>query len=218
MDQGAHFVSLTGHGWWGGCCGVNIAAQPEFTNDRGYFIAFADSCSTGRPDGVDSAAEVSVVDEKGGAVAYVGNTRYSWIGVGDNYEQFFWCMLRANGRVGPAAGMRLATDGVRSVWTSYAQTLYGDPALRVWNHVPRQLVVKHPRELAVRELLPFEVLIDDKPVQDARVTVLGEGVFLSKKTSPDGRVAFALPEGASPESLEVTVVSREGRMYRAELR
>jgi hypothetical protein len=55
-------------------------------------------------------------------------------------------------------------------------------------------------------------------VQDARVTVLGEGVFLSKKTSPDGRVAFALPEGASPESLEVTVVSREGRMYRAELR
>ncbi|HEX6098810.1 MAG TPA: C25 family cysteine peptidase [Thermoanaerobaculia bacterium] len=218
MNEGAHFVSLTGHGWWGGCCGVNVASEPEFTNNRNYFIAFADSCSTGQPDGVDSAAEVAVIDEKGGAVAYVGNTRYSWIGVGDNYEQFFWCMLRANGRVGPAAGMRLATDGVRSVWTSYAQTLYGDPALRVWNHVPKQLVVKHPERIPIRELLPFEVLIDDRPLADARVTVRGEGVFLSKKTSPDGRVAFALPEGVSPELLEVTVTSREGRMYRAELR
>lgn len=218
MNAGAHFVSLTGHGWWGGCCGVNVNAQPDFTNDRNYFIAFADSCSTGRPDGVDSAGEVSVVDEKGGAVAYVGNTRYSWIGVGDNYEQFFWCMLSANGRVGPAAGMRLATDGVRSIWTSYAQTLYGDPALRVWDHVPRQLIVKHAERYQWREPLPFEVLIDDKPVRDARVTVRGEGVFLSKKSSPDGRVTFTLPPDASPQALQVTVTSRAGTIYRAELR
>lgn len=218
MNAGAHFVSLTGHGWWGGCCGINVQAQPDFTNHQNYFIAFADSCSTGRPDGVDSAAEVSVVDEAGGAIAYVGNTRYSWIGVGDNYEQFFWCMLRANGRVGPAAGLRLATDGVRSIWTSYAQTLYGDPALRVWNHVPKQLVVKHPERVLSREPLPFEVFLDDKPVRDARVTVLGEGVFLSKKTSPDGRVTFSLPVDATPESLQVTVTSREGRIYRVELR
>src|SRR5687768_10988004 len=112
-------------------------------------------------------------------------------------------MLNANGRVGPAAGMRLATDGVRSIWTSYAQTLFGDPALRVWDHVPNQLVVKHPELIPERKLLPFEVLIDDGPVPDARVTVRGEGVFLSKKTSPDGRVAFELPEDVNPQSLEV---------------
>jgi hypothetical protein len=218
MNDGVHFVSLTGHGWWGGCCGVNVHAQPDFTNDRRYFVAFADSCSTGRPDGVDSAAEVSVVEEHGGAVAYVGNTRYSWIGVGDNYEQFFWCMLRASARIGPAAGLRLATDGVRSIWTSYAQTLYGDPALRVWNHVPKPLVVKHPKRILWREPLPFEVLIGNKPLRDARVTVLGEGVFLSKKTSPDGRVTFALPKDTSPKILQVTVTSREGITYRAELR
>jgi hypothetical protein len=218
IDQGVHFLSLTGHGSANGCCSISIGAQSDFTNDKGYFIAFADSCSTARPDGGDSLGEISIVDEKGGAVAYVGNTRYSWIGTGNNYEQFFWCMLRADGRVGPAAGMRLATDGVSSVWTSYAQTLFGDPALRVWDHVPGQLVVKHPERIPIRELLPFEVLIDDRPVRDARVTVRGEGVFLSKKTSPDGRVAFALPEGVSPELLEVTVTSREGRMYRAELR
>jgi Peptidase family C25 len=215
IDGGAHFLSLTGHGSWSGCCGVSVNAQPDFANDHNYFIAFADSCSTGQPDDVDSLAEISVIDENGGAVAYVGNTRYSWIGTGDNYEQFFWCMLRANGRVGPAAGMRLATDGVSSVWTSYAQTLYGDPALRVWNHVPKQLDVRHPSRIPIRELLPFEVLIDGKPVRDARVTVRGKDVFLSKKTSPEGRVAFELP--AEAQELEVTVTSREGMTYRATL-
>jgi hypothetical protein len=215
MNGGAHFVSLTGHGWSGGCCGVNVSAHPDFTNDRKYFIAFADSCSTARPDGVASAAEVSVVDEKGGAVAYVGNTRYGWIGNGNEYEEFFWCMLRTSGRIGPAAGMRMATSGAASVWSSYTQTLFGDPALRVWDHVPRQLTVKHPELVREQKLLPFEVLVDDRPVPDARVTVRGEGVFLSKKTSPDGRVAFELPEGVNAQSLEVTVTSRAGRIYRA---
>lgn len=218
IDDRVHFLSLTGHGSKNGCCGINSNTQPDFTNDRGYFIAFANSCSTSTPDDdKDSLGEIAIVDEKGGAVAYVGNTRYSWIKTGDNYEEFFWCMLRADGRVGPAAGMRLATDGISSVWTMYAQTLYGDPALRVWTTVPNDLVVKHPELIPERRLLPFEVLIDGRPVRDARVTVRGEGVFLSKKTSPDGRVAFELPEDVSPQSLEVTVTSRAGKMYRGRI-
>jgi len=39
-----------------------------------------------------------------------------------------------------------------------------------------------------------------------------------QETSPDGRVTLALPKDARPESLQVTVTSREGRIYRAELR
>ena len=121
-------------------------------------------------------------------------------------------------RSGPAAGLRLATDGVRSIWTSYAQTLYGDPALRVWDHVPKPLVVKHPDRVLWHEPLPFEVYLDQQPVRDARVTVIGDGVFLSKKTSPDGRVSFMLPADAQPESLQVTITSRAGMLERTELR
>jgi hypothetical protein len=221
LDAGQHFVSLTGHGWWGGCCAINVSSNPNFSNNRQYFIAFADSCSTGRPDGVDSLAEKSLIDPDGGAVAYVGNTRYSWIGVGDNYEQFFWCMLDANGRVGPAAGMRLATSGVRSMWTFYAQTLYGDPAMRVWDHVPPVLVIVHPEVYRLKEYLPFEVLLDGQPLREARVTLSGGqgAVFQSKKTSPDGRASFSLPEAAGQLSeLQATVWSREGQLYRAVIR
>jgi hypothetical protein len=217
LDAGAHFLSLTGHGWWGGCCGIDVAGRPDFANDGRCFIAYADSCSTGRPDGVDSAAEVSVVDANGGAVAYVGNTRYSWIGVGDNYEQVFWCMLKASGRAGPAAGLRLATDGVRSIWAMYAQTLYGDPALRVWDHVPRRLVVKHPDWLTWHEPLQIAVLNDNGPLPGARVTLLGEGIFVSAKTGDDGRVVLTLPHDKVPVDVQLTVSSRKGFDYRVRL-
>jgi hypothetical protein len=221
INTGQHFVSLTGHGWWGGCCAVDVASNPDFSNNRQYFIAFADSCSTGRPDGVDSLGEKSVIDPDGGAVAYVGNTRYSWIGVGDNYEQFFWCMLEADGRVGPAAGMRLATDGVRSLWTFYAQTLYGDPAMRVWDHVPPVLVIKHPKVYQIKDFLPFEAMVDGKPLREARVTLTGGNgeVFQSKKTGPEGKASFNLPDSAGQlEELQVTVWSREGQLYHGVIR
>lgn len=223
INTGQHFLSLTGHGSWGGCCAIKINTQPDFTNSHQYFIAFADSCSTGRPDGVDSLAEVSVIDADGGAVAYVGNTRYSWIGTGDNYEQMFWCLLEADGRVGPAAGLRLATDGVRSIWTFYAQTLYGDPAMRIWDRVPAVLSVTHPEIFLERNFIPFTVNLRGEPLRDARVTLTGgEGeraVFQSKKTSPDGRASFTLPPGADQlGALEVTVWSREGQLYRALIR
>lgn len=217
MNGGQHFVSLTGHGWWGGCCAIDSSSQPDFTNNHQYFIAFADSCSTGRPDGVDSLGETSVLDSGGGAVAYVGNTRYSWISVGDNYEQVFWCMLSADGRVGPAAGLRLATEGVRSLWTFYAQTLYGDPAMRVWQEDPITLRIVIPERYRVKDFLPIIVEREGRPLRDARVTLTGPrpDVFLSKKTNSDGKAGFMLPSAAgSLEHLTVTVWSLEGRLYR----
>ncbi len=224
INTGQHFLSLTGHGSWSGCCGISVNAEPDFSNTHQYFIAFADSCSTGKPDGSnDSLAEVSLLDPNGGAVAYVGNTRYSWIGTGDNYEQFFWCMLAANGRVGPAAGMRLATDGVRSIWTFYAQTLYGDPAMPVWNHVPGKLSVIHPELIPQRDFLPVEVSVRGKRLRDARVTLTGgtgkRALFQSKKTNPDGRAAFNIPQGTdSLGELRITVSTREGQLYRGVIR
>lgn len=218
INTGQHFLSLSGHGNPGGCCNVNSGA--DFTNSLQYFIAFANSCSTARPDGFDSLGEVSVIDPNGGAVAYVGNTRYGWIGIGDNFEEMFWCLLASNGMVGPAAGMRLATDGISSLWTFYTQTLFGDPAMRVWDHVPSRLVVRHPFD-QLRGVLPVEISLGGKPLRDARVTVTGgqgeRAVFQSKKTNPDGRASFTLPAGSEGELL-ITVSTRKGQLYRGVMR
>jgi len=214
IDGGAHFVSLTGHGSPDGCCGVYLSLQGHFNNARKYFIAFADSCSTARPDGVDSLGELSVIDPDGGAVAYVGNTRYGWIGTGDNYERFFWCALKQYGRVGPAAGLRVGSDNLSSVWVRYAQNLYGDPALRVWDHMPSMFEVMTLEDFTIE--LPVDVTLSGQPLFDARVTLTGNGVFLTKKTSPRGRATLSIPPGTG--ELLLTVTTRKGRIYRKQIR
>ncbi len=214
IDNGVHFLSLTGHGWSGGCCGINTSSQPDFSNENRYFIAFADSCSTARPDGADSTAEVSTLDPDGGAVAYVGNTRYSWIGVGDNYERFFWGKLRILKRAGPAAGLRLATGGMRRLWTLYSQTLFGDPEMPVWTSTPSSYEVTHSDSVAWGGRLNVTVRKLGSPVSGQRVTLMGgwvdssvkPRVFTTKITNGSGQASFTLPSKGSPLSeLQLTV-------------
>ncbi|WP_373500582.1 C25 family cysteine peptidase, partial [Desulfococcus sp.] len=222
LNNGVHFTSLTGHGWSGGCCGINTSSQPDFSNDRKYFIAFADSCSTARPDGVDSTAEVATVDPDGGAVAYVGNTRYSWIGIGDNYEQFFWGKLSMLGRTGPAAGLRLATGAIHVLWTVYAQTLFGDPEMPVWTDVPQTQEVAHPASVAWGGTVNVTVRRLGSPVAGHRVTLMGGWtdssrrpvVYESKTTNSFGQAGFQLPSSGAPVGmLTITVTQWNMKPY-----
>jgi hypothetical protein len=222
LDNGVHLASLSGHGSWSGCCGISTASQPDFTNDRRYFIMFAHSCSTARPDGVDSLAEVSTMDPDGGAVGYVGNTRYGWIGVGDNYEEFFWGKLRLLNRLGPAAGLRLATGGVRQLWTFYTQTLFSDPEMLVWTDVPSLHEVTHPSSVAWGSTVNVTVRRLGSPVAGHRVTLLGgwtdssvrPRVFMTKMTNAFGQASFALPSSGTPVSeLKVTVTHANFKPY-----
>jgi hypothetical protein len=219
MDAGQHFLSLTGHGSSGGCCAVS--SSHDFTNQERYFIAFADSCSTARPDTVDSLAEKATFDADGGAVAYVGNTRYSWIGVGNNYEQAFWCMANATGRVGPAACARLATGGVRRLWTVYAQNLFGDPEMPVWTSVPETQEVTLPESAARGSNLTITVRHFGAPVKNHRVTImggwqnsaLGPQFYATKKTGADGKASFTLSAPATVNSVRVTITKENFKPF-----
>ena len=109
-------------------------------------------------------------------MAYVGNTRYSWINVGDNYEQAFWCLLKITGRVGPAACSRQATGGTRALWTVYAQNLFGDPEMPVWAEVPETQ----------------EVTLASSAARGSNVTITVRHFGVPVKGSPgdpDGRLA-----------------------------
>lgn len=220
LDSGAHFVSLSGHGSPGGCCAVS--SGHDFTNNRKYFIAFANSCSTARPDGYDSLAEKSTDDSNGGAIGYVGNTRYGWIGVGDNFEEFFWSKLRSVGNMGVAAGMRLATGGVKSMWTFYTQTLFGDPEMPVWTETPSLQEVTHPASVAWGGTVTVTVRKLGSPVAGHLVTLMGgwtnssvrPPVMLTKATNSFGRASFTLPSsGTKPGQILITVARRNFKPY-----
>jgi len=76
-------------------------------------------------------------------VAYVGNARIGLIGIGDNYEEQFWELVGFFSKAGPPAGMRLATDNVKLLWTVFAQIFYGDPEMPVWTKFPQLYQITH---------------------------------------------------------------------------
>ncbi len=220
LDNGVHFTSLSGHGSPGGCC--SVSSGHNFSNTHKYFIMFANSCSTARPDGYDSLAEKSTFDPDGGAVAYVGNTRYGWTGTGDNYEEFFWGKLKIWGRPGPAAGLRLATGGIRQLWTFYTQTLFGDPEMPVWTDIPSLHEVTHPSSVVWGDNITITVRKFGTPVSGHRVTLFGgwtdsskrPKVLMTKTTNSFGQASFQLPSsGTTPENLRITVTQTNFKPY-----
>ena len=188
-----------------------------FQNVDRYFIAYADSCSTASPDeGADSLGEM-VLTQANGGVGYVGNTRMSSIGVGDDYEHTFWCALRWFGRLGPAAGVRPPGQPAQLMTHNYIQILYGDPEMPVWTGLPNEYQVVHQPSRAWGETLEVLVLHAGKPLAGQRVTLMGgwttsaqlPAIWRVKETKVSGKVRFKLPAAGTVTSLQLTIVPDE---------
>lgn len=180
VNGGQHFVSLSGHGSPGGCCGVDTSKAAFFSNQDQCFIGYADSCLTcafEADDWGDGASERLVNNPAGGAVAYVGSTRFSWIGWGDDYQRTFFHELRVTRHLG-----RLHDSRLRSVqadpnnhghrWISLSLNLIGDPEMQVWTFKPARLWIKLDlHEAIVRVRLADRADLTQKPLKDAQVTI-----------------------------------------------
>lgn len=223
LDGGPHFVSLTGHGGVSGCCQVDLSEK--YQNRGKYFIAFANSCSTAEPDSFSDSLGEQLIVQKHGAVAYVGNSRIGLIGIGDNFEEFFWCAVRQLKRVGPAAGLRLATESVKLMWTFFAQLLYGDPEMSVWTTMPKLYQVTHEAECVAGGTLVVRVRdLLSKPLSNHTVTLLAgwdndtPSFFKTKETSSMGKASFKVPTSASLGKVSVVVSHQDFKPYIGEVK
>lgn len=134
LQKGPHFVALSGHGYWGGCCAVDAALAMKLTNGTRSSIIFADSCLTAQVDVEDSLGEVIVTRASGGAVAYVGYTRWGWIGTGTEFQQDFFKQLWAQRHLGLMvdAARRMWTNGRYGRWHALGMMLFGCPEMPVF--------------------------------------------------------------------------------------
>jgi hypothetical protein len=137
LNAGPHIVSLSGHGAPWGCCGADSGMAATLTNGPYAFIGYADSCLTNQYEGEDAFSEELLKNPNGGAVAYVGNSRFSWIGLGDDHQRSFFHRLVSTRHIGLANDMRIfALD--MTYWHAYARwcvhalNLLGDPEMQVW--------------------------------------------------------------------------------------
>ena len=187
------------------------------TNGMNLPVVVADSCSTNNFQAADAFSEKMMLNPKGGAIAYLGNTRYSWIGMGDDVERLFWDALFTPGgtaSLGTAFGSRmnaLSFGGWMMLWkwTILAQNLLGDPAMRPWAGVPQHMTLRAP--LKATPLSVVGVVIQDaagNPMPFTKVCVYQPGRLMRYTyTDATGRANLSLA-GAARGSVMVTATRR----------
>jgi hypothetical protein len=217
LDAGPHFVSLSGHGSWGGCCGLGYATASNNTNGYHTFIGYADSCLTNDFEVDDAVSENLLVNQNGGAVAYIGSTRFSWIGVGDNFQRVFFHYLTTTRHLGLAAdsrtGMVNENTGfwrLYNKWVIFSLNLVGDPEMPVWTGPPSHMKIIYAKWLDKR--LPFvvkvrhPVLFFDLPLKGAAVSIRQGNFSRIAFTDASGRASFDL-NAAQVGDLDITVTN-----------
>jgi len=162
LNAGPHILSLSGHGSAGGCCKLGYGIADGAMNGYHTFIAYADSCLTNQFDG-NSMSEHLLYNAGGGAVAYVGNSRFSWIGLGDDLQRRFfneWATLGGDAHIGLLNDTRAEflnsfywADGR---WALMSMHLMGDPEMPLWWRNPLKLRI--PEFLVLPEKL--RIIID----------------------------------------------------------
>lgn len=224
LDDGFNVTSLSGHGWFGGCCGLDRDYVDELVNPAG--IIYADSCLTNEFDQSDAVSELLLSQSGGGAVGYVGNTRFSWIGQGAGFERAFWGRMRNARHLGVLHDTKARfVSNPSEQWTNFSLNLQGDPELEVWRRgAPARMTLTVPTEVFQGMRIQGQVLSAGAAVPLARVTLIGDGVHQTVtadlagrfRFNPDGRVGQTLKVTATHTLLELRPVSRDVRVERFE--
>lgn len=229
LNAAPHIVSLSGHGNPSSCCDTYPGLAAGLTNGYGAFIGYADSCLTNAFDESDSLSEAFLDNGAGGAVGYVGNTRFSWIGDGDDFQRAFFHRLKTTTHLGLLNDSRVqfVNDPSFNVeytrWIIYSLNLLGDPEMPVRRSRYHSYVTKYTHNVDRRK--PFDVHVYEEkppgppiPIPEALVHLEGAGFSQVAQTNGDGLARFDLSlaplgelamtvsgEGAIPELATVRV-------------
>lgn len=203
--SGYNITSLSGHGWYGGCCGLEAGYIPDLLSFTSG-IVYADSCLTNEFDQAagDAVSELMLVQPGGGAVAYVGNTRYSWIGLGSAFERAFWARMRTTRHIGALHNTKsLFVSYPSEHWVNFSLNLMGDPETEIWRGRAEQMLVTVPNRVMQGDRITGRVLSLGAGMPLARVTLTGPGVYQDEITDGAGNFEFT-PAGRPGDVLRVT--------------
>ena len=207
---GRNVVSVTGHGSPYGCCGFGTGLLSNYVNSA-YApsgIVYAESCLTNAFD--TASISVGLLQGKAGAVSYVGNSRYGWIGHGHGFERAFWKVAAAGDWLGWAHDTRnffASTSAGR--WANFSLNLLGDPEMRLWLGTPVVGTMLAPTTIILGD--PVRIRASDAlgaPLGGAQVAIVGpRGPLDVRWTNADGVADLQAPADAG-STLTVTLSGR----------
>ena len=195
INEGQNLINHSGHAWWSvmslgnGSLSVNDALDLQ-NQDRSSTI-FSIGCWAAAID-YDCIAEAFLSNPNGGAVAFIGNSRYGWgspgnpgFGYSDRFDdKFFYFLFKEKSlSLGEAIGLAKAfyvpfaqQENVYR-WCMFEINLLGDPETPLWTDTPGILSVIHPLEINTGESVIIVTVSDNgKAVENARVCLMQEDV------------------------------------------
>ncbi|NIO02233.1 MAG: T9SS type A sorting domain-containing protein [Candidatus Latescibacteria bacterium] len=229
LNSGQNIVNHTGHAstevMGVGDGFLMIADADALSNYAKFSIFYSIGCFPAAFDD-DCIAEHFINNPGGGAVAFVGNSRYGWgspgnplYGYSDRFDQEFFEQLFVNNSIhlGTAVAASKAvyvpfssTENVYR-WCEYEINLLGDPEMPVWTDLPELLTVDYSPQLPVgASLCPVTVTsyITSDPVEGAMVCLMQDtAVYEAGITGIDGRVVFEVSTSNPAEPIHITVTA-----------
>lgn len=225
MTQGKNFVFHDGH------CNEYVMG----VGDGYIYYTDADTLSNGDrllvinsigcwPAAIDRdcIAEHFINNPNGGAVAFIGNSRYGWgspgnpgLGYSDKFQHEFARAVFKDSllHIGEAHAsskvvfVPFAQDENVYRWNEYQLNLLGDPEMALWTDEPHVMSLDLPEFVVPGGILRVEVRDQEGAISNACVTVTnGIDYYQAGLTDLSGSVVFQV-ETSSPESLLVTATS-----------
>lgn len=234
----AHFLH-DGHAWYSLMgCGTGYLERSQvdkLTNGPRLPLVYSIGCWPAAFDleSTSCIAEHFVNAPHGGAVAFIGNSRYGWgapgnpgYGHSDRFMQKFYSTIFGDGPVNAAAALAVAKAAFVPFsqeenvyrWHQYQLNLLGDPEMPIWTDEPAPLAVTHPDSLVAGSSV-FDVAVWDArgPVENALVCLMNSVDIYQRATTGEDGIASLLVETAVPESVDLTVTAHDRQSYEARI-
>jgi hypothetical protein len=190
------------------------ASIHDLTNYDRFGIVYSVGCNNGAFD-MDSPpftiefpcmAEKFLLDSLSGAAAFIGYSRWGW--VGSSYQlmiDFNECIYNSDNRLAPANNFSKASNHFLTDLV-YGLNVYGDPSLRVWTDMPEPISVDAPSQIDFGgNNFVLTIVSDSRALDSAVVTVVGaNGILFAGFTDANGQVEVAF-ELESDTSVTLTV-------------
>lgn len=237
LNAGQNIVNHNGHagstGMGVGTGYLTISKVDMLTNSQRYSILYSIGCWPAAFD-EDCIAEHFLTNPNGGAVAFVGNSRYGWgspgnplYGYSDRFDQqFFKKLFQENiyhigNTLAAAKTAYVPFSAQENVyrWCEYEINLLGDPEMPIWTETPQALSVAHPQEITIGNgAYSVTVTRANQPVEGALVCLMQDtAVYETGFTGPDGRVILPVSISVPVQPLRLTVTAQNAIPYQAEI-
>jgi hypothetical protein len=221
MDQGWGIISVLAHGvpngfvaksnqinqsprsWIYSYPGENDGHGylPSLSNKGKYGIMYSIACKQSAID-VDKypemgsgpcVGEVYSISQDIGGVAFLGYTRWGWVGISYKLlEKFLQCLFADSLQHHLGIAEALSRCYYPSyIDLNYGHNLFGDPEMRVWTEVPHIFTVTHPNKVTMGlQTINISVTSEHVGVPDANICLnLNQRIMFLGTTNQDGSLS-----------------------------